>query len=74
MNMPKNFEKAPAQVLNQFRHSIGKYSFLLIDVLKRYDNMKEEINTLKLHKLIKTFNTLMNNVIILSEVWKKYRK
>ena len=36
--------------------------------------MKEEINTLKLHKLIKTFNTLMNNVIILSEVWKKYRK
>ena len=48
--------------------SVGRNYFLLIEVLRKYDDMKEELINLKLHKLIKTFNILINNVMILFEV------
>ena len=49
--------------------NISHDEFVLANnVLKEHDNMKVEINILKLHKLVKTFNILINNVILFFEV------
>ena len=47
---------------------IERNYFLLIDLLRKYDYMKKKSINLKYHKLIKTFNILINNVIILFEM------
>ena len=49
---------------------IERKYFLLIDVLREYDGMKEKVNKLKLHKSIKA----IKRVIVLSKEQKKYRK
>ena len=49
--------------------NISHDEFALINnVLRENDDMKEEINNLETYKLIKSFNVLIKNGILLSEV------
>ena len=53
---------------------ISQDKFVLVDnVLKSYDDIKEELINLKT-SVTRFFNLLIKNVIILFEVWKKYRE